>query len=64
MMEAEGNTNFSNTFRQHLWQVVGMGEAATDRVQFERGFYRAFPGAFPKTPSDQYDFLDKLQPNV
>jgi hypothetical protein len=51
-------------FRQHLWQVVGMGEAATDRVQFERGFYRAFPGAFPKTPSDQYDFLDKLQPNV
>lgn len=51
-----------NAFRQHLWQVVGMGEAAIDRVQFERGFYRAFPGAIPKKSSDQYDFLGKLTP--
>lgn len=48
------------TFRQHLWQVVGMGEAATDRIQFERGFYRAFPEAIPKKKTDQLDFLDKL----
>lgn len=48
-------------FRQHLWQVVGIGEAATDRVQFERGFYRAFPEAIPRKPSDQLDFLDKLR---
>lgn len=47
-------------FRQHLWQVVGIGEAAADRTQFERGFYRAFPEAIPKRPSDQLDFLDKL----
>jgi hypothetical protein len=47
-------------FRQHLWQVVGIGESATDRVQFERGFYRAFPEAFPKKHVDQLDFMDKL----
>lgn len=47
-------------FRQHLWQVVGIGEAATDRRQFKRGFYRAFPEAIPKKTSDQLDFLDQL----
>jgi len=47
-------------FRQHLWQVIGIGEAATDRVQFERGFYRAFPAAVPMTPSDQMNFFDRL----
>lgn len=49
-------------FRQHLWQVVGMGEAAVDRVQFERGFYRAFPEAIPKKPTNQMDFLSLLNP--
>jgi hypothetical protein len=47
-------------FRQHLWQVVGIGEAAITRQNFEQGFYRAFPEAFPKKPNDQFDFLDKL----
>lgn len=49
-------------FRQHLWQTVGIGEAATDRMQFERGFYRAFPEAIPSKPSDQMDFLHLLGP--
>lgn len=49
-------------FRQHLWQTVGIGEAALDRVQFERGFYRAFPEAIPKRPTNQLDFLDILTP--
>lgn len=49
-------------FRQHLWQTVGIGEAATDRMQFERGFYRAFPEAIPRKPSDQMDFLHLLGP--
>lgn len=47
-------------FRQHLWQVVGIGEAATDRQQFERGFYRAFPEAAAKKASEQLDFLHLL----
>jgi hypothetical protein len=50
-------------FRQHLWQVVGIGEAATDRAQFERGFYRAFPGAIPIKITDQMHFFDKLLPS-
>ncbi len=45
-------------FRQHLWQVVGIGEAASSRLQFERGFYRAFPEAIPKKTSDQLDFFE------
>jgi hypothetical protein len=48
-------------FRQHLWQVVGIGEASLDKVQFERGFYRAFPEAIPRKVTDQLDFLDKLK---
>jgi hypothetical protein len=51
-------------FRQHLWQVVGIGEAAADRAQFERGFYRAFPGAVPVKPSEQMHFFDKLLGNT
>lgn len=49
-------------FRQHLWQTVGIGEAATDRSQFERGFYRAFPEAIPKRNSNQLDFYNLLAP--
>jgi hypothetical protein len=49
-----------NTFRQHLWQVVGIGEASTDRHQFERSFYRAFPEAIPKRDINQLDFLGLL----
>ena len=50
-------------FRQHLWQVVGIGEAAVDRQQFDRGFYRAFPEAIPRKKSDQFDFLNLLAPS-
>ena len=35
-------------FRQHLWQVVGIGEASQDKVQFDRGFYQVFPEARPR----------------
>jgi len=49
-----------SAFRQHLWQVIGIGEAAADRVHFERGFYRAFPEAIPKKDADQIDFFDIL----
>jgi hypothetical protein len=49
-----------SSFRQHMWQVVGIGEAAVDRHQFDRGFYRAFPQAIPVKKSDQLDFFDSL----
>jgi hypothetical protein len=32
-------------FRQHLWQVVGIGNASTDKLSFDRSFERAFPQA-------------------
>ncbi|WP_334127761.1 P63C domain-containing protein [Sneathiella sp.] len=48
-------------FRQHLWQVVGIGEASTNKEQFDRGFYRAFPEAIPRKNSDQLDFYDMLK---
>jgi len=51
-----------DTFRQHLWQVVGIGEAALDKQQFDRGFYRAFPGAAPTKNTDQLSFFDRLDP--
>ena len=47
-------------FRQHLWQVVGIGESAQDRTHFERGFYRAFPEAIPKKDIEQFDFFERL----
>jgi hypothetical protein len=46
--------------RQHLWQTIGIGSASRDKQEFERGFYRAFPEAIPKSDADQYDFFDKL----
>lgn len=49
-----------SSFRQHLWQVVGIGESAADRIHFERGFYRAFPEAIPKKDTEQIDFFDQL----
>lgn len=47
-------------FRQHLWQVIGIGESSSDKKNFERGFYRAFPEAIPKKDSEQGDFFDAL----
>ena len=29
--------------RSHIWQVIGIGNAVRGKVQFERGFYTAFP---------------------
>ncbi len=46
--------------RQHLWQVIGIGNASRDKVDFERAFYRAFREAIPKTNDGQIDFFDKL----
>ncbi len=47
-----------DALRQHLWQVIGIGSAARDRVQFERAFYRAFPEAVPF--GHQWDMLNDL----
>lgn len=47
-----------NAFRQHLWQTVGIGEAAKDKSAFDRGFYRAFPEAVPL--AYQWDMLDDV----
>ena len=49
-------------FRQHLWQVVGIGESVRDRTHFERSFYRAFPHAIPKKNADQLDFFETFDP--
>lgn len=47
-------------FRQHLWQVIGIGEASKDKRQFDRLFYTAFPEALPQKNSDQMDFFDVI----
>jgi hypothetical protein len=31
-------------FRQHLWQVIGIGNSVDDKAAFERAFSRAFKG--------------------
>lgn len=49
-----------HSFRQHLWQVIGIGEASMDKQQFDRGFFRAFPEAIPKKDGDQMDFFETL----
>lgn len=53
-----------NAFRQHLWQVVGIGEASQDKRQFDRGFYRAFPEAAPHKTSDQMELFPDLDQNA
>ena len=40
-------------FRQHLWQVVGIGNSVTDKASFDRAFLRAFP-----QPNAQLEFFD------
>ncbi len=32
-----------NALRSHLWQVIGIGNAAKNKIDFERSFKRAFP---------------------
>jgi len=33
--------------RQHLWQVIGIGNSVTDKGTFEKAFLRAFPQLMP-----------------
>lgn len=47
--------------RQHLWQVIGIGNASRDKIDFDRNFYRAFPQAIPKDTSGQYDLFEALE---
>lgn len=47
-----------DAFRQHLWQVIGIGAAARDRKTFEAAFYRVFPEAVPY--GHQFDLLSDL----
>jgi len=42
--------------RQHLWQVIGIGNASSNKDQFRRSFYKAFPESAPL--GHQWDFLD------
>lgn len=51
-------------FRQHLWQVVGIGQAARDKTQFDRLFYSAFPEAIPRKETDQLDFFDSMDKSI
>lgn len=46
--------------RQHLWQVIGIGNSSRDKLEFDRAFYRAFPEAIPKSSDAQLDFFDQL----
>ena len=50
-----------DAFKQHLWQVVGIGESSPDKASFERSFYRAFPEAIPKKDLEQLDFYAILE---
>lgn len=42
--------------RQHLWQVIGIGQVSANKDQFNRNFYKAFPEAVPV--GYQYDLPD------
>lgn len=33
--------------RQHPWQVIGIGNVSSNKDQFKRNFYRAFPESIP-----------------
>lgn len=41
--------------RQHLWQVVGIGQVSANKDAFQRNFYKAFPDATPI--GHQWDLL-------
>lgn len=42
--------------RQHLWQVIGIGGVSSNKDQFDRNFYKAFPEAIPVGMNYQIDF--------
>jgi hypothetical protein len=50
--------------RQHLWQVIGIGNGSRDKSEFDRVFYRAFPEAIPKGQGLQLDFFDTMNENA
>lgn len=53
-------------FRQHLWQVVGIGNATRSKEGFERGFRLAFPQSgdqLPIFPEDS-EISEKVKPEV
>lgn len=50
----------ADAFKQHLWQVVGIGESSRDKRGFEQSFYRAFPEAIPRKKNEQMDFYALL----
>ena len=39
-------------FRQHLWQIVGIGNSVADKTAFDRAFCRAFPEVTPQFSLD------------
>jgi hypothetical protein len=44
-----------SALRQHLWQVIGIGQVSANKEQFDRNFYKAFPEAIPI--GFQYDLI-------
>lgn len=42
--------------RQHLWQVIGIGNVSSNKDQFDRNFYKAFPEAMPIGMNYEIDF--------
>ncbi|MCP1537787.1 P63C domain-containing protein [Methylorubrum extorquens] len=45
--------------RQHLWQVIGIGSICSNKDQFERSFYKAFPDAMPIGHQPDFGFDDE-----
>lgn len=45
-----------SALRQHLWQVIGIGQVSANKDQFEKNFYKAFPEATPI--GFQYDLIE------
>ena len=42
--------------RQHIWQVIGIGGVSSNKDQFDRNFYKAFPEAVPVGMNYEIDF--------
>lgn len=47
-----------DAFRQHLWQVVGIGNSVPDKASFDRAFARAFPQLDPQLSLDAEYFRE------
>lgn len=45
-----------SALRQHLWQVIGIGQVSASKDQFNRNFYKAFPEAIPVGKNYEIDF--------